>query len=224
MAAALKRVPASLAVLLLHQEADASGDERLRIRPATLRKWVERGHITRGDGGYDLTEILGYLEQRERSTSVDLYTWLKAQLDDDERLARGAADSMLWHGPVKAGEIWESDKGFVYTEGQVPGLRDECLWKADTPGRYTREMSELVAHHVARHDPARVLREVEAKRQIVEVHQPFEVVEDPACQVCADTSDKYSDEWTREEWPCLTLRLLALPYADRQGYREEWRP
>ena len=211
MAAALKRVPASLAVLLLHQEADASGDERLRIRPATLRKWVERGHITRGDGGYDLTEILGYLEQRERSTSVDLYTWLKAQLDDDERLARGAADSMLWHGPVKAGEIWESDKGFVYTEGQVPGLRDECLWKADTPGRYTREMSELVAHHVARHDPASVLREVEAKRQIINLV-------DSKC----GADGGYVDGW--EDAAMWAVKALALPYAGRPGYLEEWRP
>lgn len=24
--------------------------------------------------------------------------------------------------------------------------------------------------------------------------------------------------------PCSTLRLLALPYSDRPGYREEWRP
>lgn len=24
--------------------------------------------------------------------------------------------------------------------------------------------------------------------------------------------------------PCPTLRLMALPYADRPGYREEWRP
>jgi len=61
----VKRVPASLAVLLLHQEADARGDDVLRVRPATLRKWVQRGHITRGPGGYDLAEILTYLEQRE---------------------------------------------------------------------------------------------------------------------------------------------------------------
>ncbi|MFB9687688.1 hypothetical protein [Amycolatopsis plumensis] len=69
----MKRVPAALAVLLLHQEADAraldgdtEGAARLRIKPPTLRKWVERGHITRGDGGYDLREILTYLEQREQ--------------------------------------------------------------------------------------------------------------------------------------------------------------
>lgn len=27
-----------------------------------------------------------------------------------------------------------------------------------------------------------------------------------------------------EQPPCPTLRSLALPYADREGYRQEWRP
>jgi hypothetical protein len=65
----VNRVPASLAVLLLHQEADARGNDVLRIGAATLRKWVQRGHITRGDGGYDLAEILTYLEHRHGSTT-----------------------------------------------------------------------------------------------------------------------------------------------------------
>lgn len=68
---AVKRVPAALAVLLLHQEADArqaagdlAGAKELRITPGALRNWVYRGHITRGRGGYDLGEILAYLERR----------------------------------------------------------------------------------------------------------------------------------------------------------------
>jgi hypothetical protein len=67
----VNRVPAKLAVLLLHQEADArqaagdlAGAKQLRITPGALRNWVWRGHITRGPGGYDLGEILGYLERR----------------------------------------------------------------------------------------------------------------------------------------------------------------
>jgi hypothetical protein len=58
------RVPASLAVLILRQEADRTSDDTYRITAATLRKWVERGHITRGDGGYDLAEIFAYLDRR----------------------------------------------------------------------------------------------------------------------------------------------------------------
>lgn len=62
----MNRVSAADVLLLLHQEADKRGDDRLRITPTTLRSWVHRGHITRGGGGYDLAEILRYLEQRDR--------------------------------------------------------------------------------------------------------------------------------------------------------------
>lgn len=64
--------------------------------------------------------------------------------------------------------------------------------------------------HIARHDPARVLAECEAKRRIVEWHdcEPEHVW---GCGAC--THDR----------PCV-LALLALPYADHPDYREEWRP
>ncbi|MFF4600573.1 hypothetical protein [Amycolatopsis sp. NPDC001319] len=68
----MTRVRASDVVLLLHQEAakreqagDLAGAKRLRIGTATLRKWVQRRHITRGSGGYDLAEILTYIDHRE---------------------------------------------------------------------------------------------------------------------------------------------------------------
>jgi hypothetical protein len=60
-----------------------------------------------------------------------------------------------------------------------------------------------VFDHVARWDPARVLAECEAKRRIVGIHQ-----EPAEWQLVSD----------------MTLRVLALPYADRNDYRPEWRP
>jgi hypothetical protein len=53
----MKRVPASLALLALHQSGHV-------ITPAALRNWVYRGHVTRGPGGYDLEEIVAYLDRR----------------------------------------------------------------------------------------------------------------------------------------------------------------
>jgi hypothetical protein len=57
MAPIVTRVPAELALLALHQSGHT-------ISQATLRKWVERGHISRGPGGYDLMEIKTYLDRR----------------------------------------------------------------------------------------------------------------------------------------------------------------
>lgn len=52
------RIPAELALLALRQSG-------YNLRPATLRSWVHRGRITRGEGGYCLTEIGKYLRTRE---------------------------------------------------------------------------------------------------------------------------------------------------------------
>jgi hypothetical protein len=59
-----------------------------------------------------------------------------------------------------------------------------------------------------------LLREVEAKRRIVDLHgaQPHECVE------WDDTMSPYT--CTTYELDCPTLRALALPYADQPGYDE----
>lgn len=59
----MKRVPASLALLALRQSGH-------HITPGTLRQWVHRGHITRGPGGYDLVEIITYLDHRTAPTTA----------------------------------------------------------------------------------------------------------------------------------------------------------
>ena len=131
----------------------------------------------------------------------ELVAWLRAQIDEDEALAREAG-----------GDSWVAvDLAFVDDPNGRQIVRDECM----TPG---------VQAHIARHDPARVLREVEAKRGIVELHSD----RDHFCGIGSIERDGYTwheaGEKRRADIPCLTLRLLALPYADRPGYREEWRP
>ncbi len=86
-------------------------------------------------------------------------------------------------------------------------------------------MDPSAAGHIARHDPARVLREVAAKRRIMELHQEglsndFPMGVEPAegdilCMTCDDRALK-------QYYPCPTLRLLALPYADHADYRADW--
>ncbi|WP_044385912.1 DUF6221 family protein [Streptomyces cyaneogriseus] len=139
----------------------------------------------------------------------DLAQWLRAQLNEDERIARAAGSG--WYGYDPTEQI-----AFVPPE--------------DTA-------------HIATHSPARVLREIDAKRDLLDAHNGDC---SPACRrdhtfsgSCAlrwmgPVEEIDGMPWVRNEdgrqvpappvttqW---TLRLLALPYADRPGYREEWRP
>lgn len=118
----------------------------------------------------------------------DLVTWLRAQLDDDERVAL-AASPAPWHLNVEGDEVLAID--------DVPVAEAFAL-----SGNQLR----ATAVHIARWDPTRVLAEVEAKRRILadfECWQPHDA---------------------GHEALALAVQLLALPYADREGYDEAWRP
>ena len=83
-----------------------------------------------------------------------------------------------------------------------------------------------------RSKPSRVLAECEAKRRIVELHVPDRHLENwywtqRKCAECGGLWHvitpfaKPTD--IGPEQGCLTIRLLALPYADHADYREGWR-
>lgn len=123
---------------------------------------------------------------------MTLTEFLLARIAEDEAVARAVADltgeSNRWwvDGPAQ-----ESRKHWVYATGEKFKYRE-------------------VADHIARHDPARVLAECEAKRRIV--------------AALGDWDDGYvwsSSTGSRAE---DALRALALPYADHPDFREEWRP
>ncbi|MFF9003653.1 DUF6221 family protein [Streptomyces achromogenes] len=129
----------------------------------------------------------------------DLVPWFRTQLDVDERIARAADDTL-----GKTNMDWayqpEDELG-----GKVVSARGFDLIPDVTAG---------IGAHVAGYDPRRVLREVAAKRAIVddiahEIHW--------GARSNLDYQDAV-DVFKR------TLKRLALPYADRPGYREEWRP
>jgi len=63
------------------------------------------------------------------------------------------------------------------------------------------------APHIARWDPARVLAECEAKRRQIRV----------LTTMFAPSSRRFAP------WRDRVLAIMALPYADRPGFREEWR-
>lgn len=132
----------------------------------------------------------------------DLVQWLRAQLDEDEQIARAATA-----GPWAQSGIGEYGWGVSFS---APGAGVE----ADDS-----DQGRADADHIAAWDPARVLREIDAKRQLLDLHAPGETeyVDGDVCMAC-------DVRGSAPFYPCKTLRLLALPHADRPGYQESWRP
>jgi hypothetical protein len=124
----------------------------------------------------------------DESDGATLAEWLLAQLDEDERVARGA---VRWsEGAAEWASVGEPDY-----------------------------------EHIARHDPARVLAEVAAKRLQIEQTFRYEAKIDGEWGCCHTSGEIRSGAC--EATPVNEiemLRLLALPYADRPGYRQDWAP
>jgi hypothetical protein len=142
---------------------------------------------------------------------TDLVQWLRTQLDEDERIARRATK-----GP------WLVDCE-THAEAIIAGDGTSVIAGGRWGGEASAFESTEDALHIAEHDPARVLREVEAKRGLLALHSPSEFGpwvgddddQEPACGVCGNLTVRF---------PCKTLRLLASMYDDRPGYQEAWRP
>jgi hypothetical protein len=140
----------------------------------------------------------------------DLIGFLRAQLDCDERLAREAGEAM--HGSMdwQLTPIHDPDYGADVTLaigdrhlGATPGVPE------DGDPITTAEARFLDAH-----DPARVLREVQSKRLILDLADKTR----GWTQGSAGATAGYATAVVVD-----ALRALALPYADRPGYLEQWR-
>lgn len=156
----------------------------------------------------------------------DLVAFLRARLDEDERIARatlwdddGSLGSNHWHAFDRGPHDGWTQARWVVIDGADEGVVISRPQAAD---------DEAVIRHIARHDPARVLREIEAKRQLVKLHGRATLRAGGGAQyfdttiVCRTCEPSY--QFPEMSWPCSTLRLLALPYADHPDYRESWRP
>jgi hypothetical protein len=69
-------------------------------------------------------------------------------------------------------------------------------------------------------DVAFGLAEVAAKRQIIDEHPILTGYR--VCTRCSDFAAERGELIRQVPGPCLTLRLLALPYARHPEYQQEW--
>ncbi|GAA1455510.1 DUF6221 family protein [Nocardiopsis tropica] len=134
---------------------------------------------------------------------MTIVEFINARLDEEERVAKDAASSLVSLADQEgAAETWEADTDSVVTMTGVSGMT-----------RLFVDAESDVTTHIARHDPARVLREIAAKRAIVQEYTDA------------------VDLWEREsEAPDsvgaleAVIRLLAAVHADHPDYRQEWAP
>lgn len=155
----------------------------------------------------------------------ELVRWLGEQLDEDERIARAAirAGGDV-PGGVPGAAHWRFGNAFTDEGGtywQITTMPPDAevfgpveLIGSGMSGGGAHEPE--IARHAVAHDPARVLREINAKRQLVERYER-----------AMENRRAHPDDLA-SAGALLALhgavKLLALPYADRPGYREEWRP
>ncbi|MFD4934485.1 DUF6221 family protein [Streptomyces virginiae] len=150
----------------------------------------------------------------------DLVKFLRARLDEDEQAARGTGKPLAWHqGPGDDPE-WTNDEMVLMwpPEHHTPYEQDKH-WRGldvDGPG---------LAAHIARHDPARVLAAVDAQRRLLALHRRDTSHLFSGCVVC-DAGDNSCGcmGGSAYDYPCETLRVLALPYRNHPDYLPEWAP
>lgn len=134
-----------------------------------------------------------------------LTEFLLARIAEDEAVAR-AASPAPWH----YGDVESVAGGMLYDQTRtIASLIYEQL--GDHDGTIIRHLlsdeADANGAHIARHDPARVLAECEAKRQIVALYE-------------------YARETGQGPGGYLerALAALALPYADHPDFDPEWKP
>ena len=129
-------------------------------------------------------------------STPDMAAYLLERIAEDEQAARGA--------------VSDRPGSWVQGDNDAPGWdRDLVYYHSDWSG-WTQFDYESMAAHVARHDPARVIAECEAKRMVVQ-----------RCQWVRDHSYAY---WGPVGLAEEVLQHLVRVYAGRLDFPPEWLP
>lgn len=167
----------------------------------------------------------------------DIAVFIAARLDEDEAAAR-AWERAPW---VERGEeaVHWRDAGSRHVRYENAG---ETLRVIDVSGRPVMRAEAIQVKwdtdgsrtaHIARHDPARVLREVAAKQAILALHS-LKVQKREQYAFDSSTGEPVPDEYDGDcdlcgwfdpgQGACATLRHLAAAWSDHPDYRAGWKP
>lgn len=151
--------------------------------------------------------------------------FLKARVAEDEAVAKAV---------IPVGRPLEDGAARWSVVGQTVGDASGYIVAYSVEGEYPRR-------HIARHDPARVLAECEAKRQIIKLHESWPVlVEMPidlspetaltsqstvfrvSKQIAWMTDREYRKRFGDEPPTAPMIHALAAVYAAHPDYLPEW--
>ncbi|MFC3986475.1 DUF6221 family protein [Streptosporangium jomthongense] len=150
----------------------------------------------------------------------DLIAFIRARLDEDEELASTASPAP-WSANAEHDEVLAAD-GITVADGFA------------LSGRQLR----ATVNHIVRHDPARVLADVEADRKLLARYAEAVKEQEEALaafRVARDewesSSEEYADAY--KDWSAALLREGAFltvikdrvaRFPDHPDYRPEWKP
>jgi hypothetical protein len=136
----------------------------------------------------------------------DLVDFLRARLDEDEQAARAATSGPWRHNPNKH---WRKPGTSWFEEAVFSGPDGAAATCVAGTGETDDRQSMADASHIARHDPARVLAEVDAKRDVIRL---AERAHDYHATFLSGFAAVMED----------ALRKFALAYAYHPDYKPEW--
>lgn len=138
----------------------------------------------------------------------ELVQWLGEQIDEDERIALKSVEQAIVN---LAGADSASVANWHVVERPATGTFVATRDQWDRVTEIVPTYGGAHSDHIAAHDPARVLREIDAKRDLLVFAKGIHDHHETFTTGIAARLEK-------------TLRLYALAYKDRPGYRDEWRP
>lgn len=147
-------------------------------------------------------------ERRAKFEVCEILRFIADRLHEDERTARSLVEQGIDDWCQASSHITMLRSTTPQEPPPPPRDRAEAL-------RRVKEMDRLFIHtefnvanrHIERHDPARVLRAVGAKRRIVEIVKEF-------------ARPDYSTDGECIAW--RVLLGLASEWSDHEDYRPEW--
>jgi hypothetical protein len=155
----------------------------------------------------------------------ELIAFLEANNDADE----AAASEAMWTDLGGGSENWTAYHREKYDSGWavIDGLDDGVITTVDPQA----VDGAAVAQHIARHDPARVLRECEARRRLIADWRIARGAEKRARNRWLESGAMTGSEEQRSELYIRAIvgahenaiRLSAQGFADRPEFRDEWR-